>query len=300
MTGHHLRRGLVLPIALLAAASTGAAEPLELPLIVETGQRMRLEYQHTRLVNRTPRASKVSATLAVIDADSNPDALIAEWLTESVLLDGTRIDAQSPEAAELMIGVPITFVAGTDLSPARIYDRKALLERMMVAEFYDDVGDEARQGMRSFLENTDDMALAGVLLKVPGYLSICQNSALTPGEPVETATDFATAIPDLVIDATIRYEIIEQDEDTAVLKYSTIHDPDDTKAAFKAFVASANPDVMPSDEELDDAVFERSDTADCDIDRGSGWVRKMTYDSKYVTPFGSQIERYVIRVERIE
>lgn len=280
--------------ALGMCVTAAAAEPLELPLRIENGQRMQLSYTYTKRQNDQTQTAAIQSALYVIDANSDPDNLLIEWVTQSVSANGVKIDSRSPQAADLFIGVPITFVAAADLSPVRIFDREDFMNRLFNAEFFASIDNKSRDGMRTFFMDMEDGPLAQLLLKVPGYLAVCHETALTPGEPTESQTALPSVLPDVAVTATIRYSVDVTDASTANVRYSSTHDPESLKAVFKAMVAKSDAETKPTDEEMDQFRVERTDIADCDVDRDTGWVRRMTFAIEVISPQGEYGERYDI------
>ncbi|MEO0951504.1 MAG: hypothetical protein AAFY44_09300, partial [Pseudomonadota bacterium] len=172
-----LRACIGLAPFVLASTIALASEPLELPLVVETGQRMQVNYVHTKRRNDVANSGDIRGQLHVIDADSDPDNLLVEWQTDSVRVNGVEIDARSPQAADLMIGLPITYIADADLTPIRIFDRDDLMRRIFSAEFFAGIDNASREKVRVFMEDMGDDTFAQLLLKMPGYLSLCQGTA---------------------------------------------------------------------------------------------------------------------------
>ncbi|MEO0347223.1 MAG: hypothetical protein AAF229_13345 [Pseudomonadota bacterium] len=294
-----LRAWMRLAPLLLAPTIALASEPLELPLIVETGQRMQVNYVHTKRQNNEASSGDIRGQLHIIDADSDPGNILVEWQTDSVRVDGVEIDARSPQAADLMIGLPITFIADADLSPKRIFDRPDLMQRLFNAEFFVSIDNATRDKMQDFFANMDDASFAELMLKIPRYLSLCQNTALTPGEPVEFETTFSSPMPGVGIDGNGRYAVEVDSSGRVSVQYSSSYDPDSVKDFVRAFIAQADMENAPSEEEIAQLRIERNDIADCDVDRDSGWVRQMTFASEVIAPDGEQGERYDVDVFRI-
>ncbi|MEO1595973.1 MAG: hypothetical protein AAFS02_12095 [Pseudomonadota bacterium] len=294
-----LRAWMGLASLALAPAVALASEPLELPLIVETGQRMQVNYVHTKRQNDEIRSVDVRGQLHIIDADSDPANMLVEWQTDSVRADGFEIDARSPQAADLMIGLPITYVASEALEPLRIFDRDDLMRRIFNAEFLVGVDNASRDKMRDFFANMDDTSFAQILLKVPGYIAICHDTALIPGEPSEFDISFPSPVPGVTIKGTGRY-LVEVDSVGAVtVQMSSTYDPESIKEMALVMMKQAGVEDAPSEEEIAQFRIERTDITNCDVDRDTGWVQRMTFASEIITPAGEQGERYDVDIFRI-
>ncbi|MEO1320544.1 MAG: hypothetical protein AAFV30_08250 [Pseudomonadota bacterium] len=294
-----LRACIGLAPFVLASTIALASEPLELPLVVETGQRMQVNYVHTKRQNDVANSGDIRGQLHVIDADSDPDNLLVEWQTDSVRVNGVEIDARSPQAADLMIGLPITYIADADLTPIRIFDRDDLMRRIFSAEFFAGIDNASREKVRVFMDDMGDDAFAQLLLKMPGYLSLCQGTAFVPGEPVESDTFFPSPIPGVKIAGTVRYVLEVADSGAVKVQYSSSYDPESVKDFLRAAISQGSLENAPSEDEIAAVRFEKTDIANCDIDRNTGWVQRMTFASEVIAPDGEQSERYDIDVFRI-
>ena len=294
-----LRAWMGLAPLVLAPTLALASEPLELPLIVETGQRMQVNYVHTKRQNDEIRSADVRGQLHIIDADSDPANMLVEWQTDSVRVDGIEIDARSPQAADLMIGLPITYVASEALEPTRIFDRADLMQRIFNAEFFVGIDNAARDQMRDFFAKMDDVSFAQILLKVPGYIAICHDTALIPGEPSEFETSFPSPVPGVTIKGTGRYLVEVDSAGQVTVQLSSTYDPDSIKDMALEMMKQAGAENMPSEEEIAQFKIDRTDITNCDVDRDTGWVQRMTFASEIISPAGEQGERYDVDIFRI-
>ena len=287
---------MLLTVSQLAAAS----EALELPLTVESGQRFSIEYVHTKRQQGSAYEGQVRASLEIVDARAEQETMTVTWTTEVVSANGFELDASSPGARDYFVGVPVTVVADADLAPIRLADRDKLQRQLMASELFDGLDAEARQQVGALFSGFNDQGLAALLLKVPGYLSICHNTALVPGEPIEYETELPAPMGDTTIAAIGRYEVDVTDDESARVRYSLSYDPDSVMAFVRAVFTQLPPERRPPEEEIAGIRLQRTDTADCSVSRASGWVTRMTFETTFELPDGERRERYDIDVKRIQ
>ena len=210
------------------------------------------------------------------------------------------VDATTPAAGDLLIGVPILFVTTADLTPVRVVDANALLETISTSRFLDGLDEGTRQRTIALFEDMNEQNFAALLLKVPFYLSLCHGTSLVPGEPVEYQTELAAPIGNATVMANGRYAVDVVDAETARVRYSLSYDPDSVMDLVRTVLAQVDPGRQPSDEELARVRLQKDDRADCTVSRDTGWVTRMSFESRIEVPGRDRAERYEIEVTASE
>jgi hypothetical protein len=125
----------------------------------------------------------------------------------------------------------------------------------------------------------DDDTIANVFLKVPSFMSVCQDTNFVIGEANEFSSEQASPFGGGVLVGNVSYKLtsVDQKNNTASIEYRTEFDKESvTQLAIESLKKLA-PDVPISQKDIDELVVERNDTADCKVDLSTGWVTDIKY-----------------------
>lgn len=280
----------------VAAHDAGAQQIVNLPLYVQNGDQLQIDYTIERNTNGEVDSGSVSASVVI--GDVFDDRFEATWTTNRVEVGGFAIVANTPEASDYLLGVPIEYLAGVDGAPLRIVDKQEFLDTLFASSAWNAKNPESVESAADFFRSLSEDALAKVFLKVPTYMALCQATELALGERNEYAVEVPSPIGGEPIAAAITYELAALDEDTdsARVDYRMSLDPDAAKQMTIALMERLGVDDIPADE-LERMQLERNDTASCDVDTKSGWVRTVTYKNEISVADQLKAETYTATVE---
>ncbi len=284
--------------ALIASSAAAQAQDVfDLPLFVERGDRLLVEYTLERDRNGDANAASLSAEIVI--GDVYDDGFVATWTTHSIESDGVVVSAASPQASEFLLGVPVEYLADVDGAPVRISDRDSLLETIFNSSVLDSNDQDSVEAITRFFGSLPDDALAKAFLKVPAYMSICQGTSLAVGTRNEYAVEAPSPVGGEPADAVVSYELKAVDEPNgkAQIEYGMSLDPESAKRMTMAFIEQAGGGNDSMQREIDDWMIERTESASCDVDIENGWVRAVTYkaETKVAGQYNSQT--YVVNVD---
>ena len=273
-----------------------AQKIVELPLHVEPGDRLVIEYTIERDTNGEVNVGNVSADIVVRDVFL--DSFEATWVTHRVEVDGFAIAADSPGASDYLLGVPIDYLAGVDGAPLRIIDKSDFLDTLFGSSAWNAKNQESVESAARFFRSLSEEALAKVFLKVPTYMALCQGTELALGERNEYAVDVPSPIGGEPIAASVTYELaaLDESDSSARIDYRMTLDPDAAKEMTVALMKQLGVDDIPTDE-LRRMQLERNDAASCSVDMSSGWVRTVTYENEISVADQRKAESYSATVE---
>lgn len=268
-------------VILMAATNSAYAQKIvDLPLHVRPGDQLRIDYTIDRNQNGEEDTGSVSASIVV--GDVRNDSFMATWTTTSATVDGFEIDATSPEAADHFLGVPIEYLAGVDGAPLRIADKRAFLDTLFASPLWAAKSSDSVESAAEFFDSLSEEALAKVFLKVPTYMSLCQGTTLPLGERNEFSVKVPSPLGGKPAAAVVSYHLRSVDErnDTAGIAYRMSLDPDAAKRMTIAMLKQIGVDDIPEEEQLDELLIQRNDTANCVVSTSSGWVSTVIYQNE--------------------
>lgn len=276
-------------LALLATVTAAFAEPIDIPFspgavtldIVEVRTR-------TSTDQRGPTgAGRITAILA-ISGDDN--ARRGTWTTTSVQANGQTITANSPGAAELLIGFPMTMELGEDGAPVSIADWPAL--RARVLDTLTNLTPEAErteqwrrgnEAARRVFESMSASDAARLLAGEVGILALCQHTSLPLNESLqsETMTPNPLGGPPIRTLVTYRLTNVDREAGRARISVSTALDPASATESIRQLMAQLSRETgraLPDDDEsMDDFRLEQTTQTECDVDLATGIARSVTY-----------------------
>lgn len=280
-----------------SSAAVNAQGTFDLPLFVEPRDRLLIEYTLERKRNGAGNTADVSAEIVV--GEVYDDSFEATWTTHSMAVNGFVISSNSPQASELFLGVPIAYIADVDGAPLRINDKSALLTRLFDSSIWESKNEEAVESTKQFLGSLSEEALAQIFLKVPMYMSLCQGTSL----PVGTRNDYAVQVPSPIggppADAVVSYELQTVDElnGTARVEYWVSLDPEGAKRMTMAILEQVGASDAATQQELDELMIVRNESATCDVHIGTGWVSDITYMTETKVADQHASETYTVTVD---
>ena len=292
----------IISVSLLIASTSSASaqDVIELPLNLQSGDLLLIQYTHERNDNGQVNGTTIEGEILI--GDTGLDTIGATWTTISMEVGGVVIDASHPEAPGLMVGIPIRYVALVDGTPIRIEDREELLEIMMASIIANRGGEsvdrEALARTRELFESMNDDALASAFLTVPKYLAICQGTALELGQPTMAEVEGPSPVGTATVSSMVTYVLdgIDEEKGLAQIEYRSTLDPVSAEQMLRALMAQlAGPDGIP-ESELEGMSIERNDSASCEVNTESGLAESVTYSSELKVLDQSRTETLVFSV----
>ncbi len=284
--------------ALLIASSGTASgqDPVDLPLVVQPGERLLIEYSHERNNNGQARSANIVGEIAI--GDIGDDSFRATWTTKSVDVGGVRVDTSTPQASTFLLGVPIEYVADYDGTPLRIVDRNRLLDTLLKLPVFNSGNAEAAASMRSFFDSMSEEAMAQSFLKVPSYMALCQGTSLAIGERNEVSVQVPSPLGGAPVDAVVSYllETFDVQHAKAHIEYRLVLDPASAKKLVSDFVerlASSNKSLHS---EIAGLSIERNDSASCEVNAESGWTESVRFTTEIKTLDRFNSETFLVSV----
>ncbi len=287
----------ILGAILIATSGVASAEDtFHLPLLIESGDRLVIQYAHERNENGDSKTGNIAAEIVIDDVLDGH--FVATWTTYSVEVDGYNLDTRSAAARDFLLGVPIKFEAGLDGAPIRIVDRNRLLDSMFQGATFAGEPEEAIAQVRGIFDSMSEAAFAQLMLKVPAYMSICQETSLPLGERIEDTVLVPNPMGGEPVDADISYvlQTFDTASGNAHIEYESALDPESSKQMVSAFLNQLGIDGNPDESDFDDISIERNDSASCKIDIEDGWVESLTFRTEIQVAGRFQAETYVVSV----
>jgi hypothetical protein len=284
-------------VLISSGSAVGAQDNIDLPLYVDSGDRLLIDYSLVHTNNGKSSTGKVSAEIVV--GSINDESFLATWTTHKVEIGGKVIDSNSPQASSFLLGVPIEYVSAADGSPMRIADKTSFLETFLDSPVWKSMGPDAGDSARNFFNSLSEEALAQVLLKIPTYMSLCQSMSL----PLGIQNDYAVQVPSPIggepVDSIVSYTLtaIDEQQENAHIDYTTSLDPESVKQLTIAMIEQFGSGEQPTPEEINSQMIERNESASCNVDIESGWVRTIRYLTETKVADQYKSERYDISVD---
>ena len=224
---------------------------------------------------------------------------LANWTTKSVQVGKTLITENSPQASSLFIGVPFSFLVGSDGQPIKIHEKESLIAGLSKSPAFKDVDQDIMKRTMSLFESMDEETLAHVMIKVPSFMSVCQETEFIIGQPMETEVEAPSPFGEGVLISDISYELTSVDNKNGIaeIEYRSGFNADSLKQLTLGMFKKVAPEKTPSSEELDEIEIDRQDKADCSVDMLSGWVSKMNYSTLVKGDGDTQQEIFDISVK---
>jgi hypothetical protein len=179
----------------------------------------------------------------------------------------------------MFLGVPFNFITGADGGPIKLLDREKLFQELPNSAAFANSDAKTIEQVTSYFKSMDDDTIANVFLKVPSFMSVCQDTNFVIGEANEFSSEQASPFGGGVLVGNVSYKLtsVDQKNNTASIEYRTEFDKESvTQLAIESLKKLA-PDVPISQKDIDELVVERNDTADCKVDLSTGWVTDIKY-----------------------
>lgn len=284
---------------LIASASrVYAQDVIELPLRVQSGDLLQINYTHERSDNGQSNSANIVGEILIGDVDE--DNFRATWTTISMEVGGYLIDANSPEAPTLMLGIPMRYLADVDGTPIRVENKDELMDMMidLLIEISgeDSVNLAAIDQTRALFDSMSDEALATAFLKAPTYLAVCQGAELELGQVNEAEVEIPSPIGGAPVSALVTYSLasIDEQEGRAQIEYRSILDPEGAERLVRDLLAQvAGPEGIPEDE-LAGLSIERNDSASCEVNIETGLTESVTFVTETKALDQHRTETFVI------
>ena len=284
-------------ILLLASSGTvSGQDPVDLPLVVHSGDRLLIEYSHERNDNGQAKTGHIVAEIAIRDVGD--DGFRATWTTSSVDVGGARIDTSSPQAGAFLLGVPIEYMADSDGSPVRIEDKNQLLDSLLEMPLISSGNSETVASMRSLFESMSEEALAQLFLKVPSHMALCQGTSLSPGELNEGVAQVPSPFGSAPVDAVVSYSLraFDAQRAKAQIEYRLSLDPAGAKKLAIELLDQIDSPNKPSQSEIEGLSIERNDSASCEVNAESGWVESVRFVTEHKVLDQFKSETFLVSV----
>jgi len=254
-------------------------EPVSIPLSDLTNNKAQVTYTHQKLKNGQGRTAKIKALLEI--KSKSDEGFIASWTSKSVEVDGVLIDESSQQAGSMLLGVPLNFLTGADGGPIKLLDKENLFAELPNSAAFANSDAKTIEQVINFYKSMDEDTIANVFFKVPSFMSVCQDTNFIVGETNNFPTEQPSPFGEGVLIGNVLYELtsLNTKNNTAYIKYRTKFDKESmTQLAIQSMKKLA-PDAPISQKEIDEIVVDRNDSADCEVDISTGWVRKIKYST---------------------
>lgn len=252
-------------------------EPVSIPLNDLSNSKAEVTYTHQKLKNGQGRLAKITAILEI--RSKNDEGFIASWTTKSVQVDDVLIDENSPQAGSMLLGVPLDFLTGADGGPIKLLDKEKLFAELPNSAAFAQSDAKTVEQVINFYKSMDEDTMANVFFKVPSFMSVCQDTNFVVGETNNFPTEQAGPFGEGVLIGNVLYQLTSLDpkNNIANIKYRTEFDQESFKQLAMQSLKKLAPDSSPSQEEIDELVMDRKDSADCEVDMSTGWVTDIKY-----------------------
>jgi len=275
-------------------------EPVPIPLIFTPNSFAEISYTHEKLKNGKGNKAKITAFLNI--EKELEDGFLANWTTKSVEIGDVLITEDSPQASSLFIGVPFSFLAGADGQPMKIHDKENLIAGLSKSPAFKDIDSDVMKSTIGLFESMDEETLAHIMIKVPSFMSVCQETEFIIGQPLESEVEAPSPFGEGILISDISYELTLADNKSGIaeIKYRSGFNAESLKQLTLDLFKKIAPDKTPSEEEMETLEIDRQDSADCSVDMSTGWVSKMNYSTFVKSEGETQQEVFDISVNWVE
>lgn len=254
-------------------------EPVRIPLSDLTNSKAEVTYTHKKQKNGQGITGEIKALLE-IKAKSD-EGFIASWTSKSVQVNGVLIDESSPQAGSMLLGVPLDFLTGADGGPIKLLDSEKLFEELPNSAAFANSDAKTIEQVINFFKSMDEDTIANVFLKVPSFMSVCQDTNFKVGETNNFPTEQQSPFGEGVLIGNVSYELASLDtkNNTAYIEYRTEFDKESMTQLAVQSIKKLAPDAPIEQKDIDEMVVDRNDSADCKVDISTGWVREIKYST---------------------
>lgn len=260
-----------------ANAQDSYDEAVSIPLIIKSNSIAKIDYSHAKTKDGKTNTGNISGILKVIE--KTEDGFKGSWTTQSVKVPGMTITEKSPQAASMLIGIPFSFIGISDGQPLRIDDKEKLLSKLSDSSVFENTEPEVLASVIALFEGMDEETLAHVMIKIPSYMSVCQNSEFHIGEPLKQQVEAPNPFGEGVLISDISYELksIDRKKNIGIIEYKSGFNSESLKNLTLELFKKIAPEKTPSSEEMEALEIDRQDYAKCSVNLSTGWVQDMTY-----------------------
>lgn len=230
------------------------------------------------------------AELEVIDA--NPGKPILSWTLKSVEVRDELHDKSKPQDEEIFLDIPVQFVANAKGQPQALRNREAVLKNLQENAELPKFKQSPWNDMMPMFEFMSDAVLLAIFSETLDIMSICQGTEMKVGEILEYQEAFENSDSAIVrlggqiahmgkLKSNISYSYFDKldfpdGSNIALIGYKSEIDVESQKALYRE--RARKYDIPPvSDTELDADLYKSNETADCQVNSETGWVRQMSY-----------------------
>ena len=281
---------VVASMLLLSTSIARAQDNTDLPLYVNTGDKLLIAYSHDRNRNGESVVANVSAEVEI--GQIFEETFLASWTTHSMEIGGFVIDDSNPQAGEVLLGVPVEFLASADGTPLRISDKDELLETVFNSSFFKSQDAEGLARVETLFNSMTEDVLAQIFLKIPTYMAICQGTSLPLGEENSYQVEVPSPIGGEPADSVVTYELQDVNDSSGLahIEYRMTLEPESARRMTVALLQQMGVGDDTTEQEFAGLMIERNDSASCGVNVESGWVEAVTFvtETKIADQFRSE------------
>ena len=202
----------------------------------------------------------------------------------------------------MFIGIPFSFEGGADGQPLKIDDKERLISEISESPVFGSTDPDLLKSVITFFEGMDEETLAHTMIKVPSYMSVCQNSEFYIGEPLKQQVQSASPFGEGMLVSDISYELmsVDRSKNIAKIEYKSGFNPDSLKDLTLQIFEKIAPEKTPSAEEMEELQIDRQDKANCSVNLTTGWVENMTFHTLVKGEGETQEELFKISVKWLD
>lgn len=284
-------------------------EPVRIPLNHIANSKAKVIYTHQKSKNGKSRKEKITAALEI--KSKSGEGFIGSWTIKSVHVDGVLIDESSEQAAtlfpevslprDLPIGFTLNFVTASNGKPVKLLNNKEdLFTELTTSNAYNS---ETVERVINFYKSGTEQEIVDVFLKIPAFMSVCQDTNFKVGETYNFPTEQPSPFGEGIIVGNESYELTSLDtkNDIANIEFRTKFDLESAKQTIIESLKKLAPDIpAPPRSFIDELIVDRKDSADCKVDMSTGWATKIKYSFMVSVSGQTQEEIYDISINWIQ
>jgi hypothetical protein len=271
-----------------------------------------IEETRTRTSSEQRTANGTGIVRATLEIRGSDAPYQATWTTNSVDAGGVHLDARSPGAAALLIGVPMQLTLNESGAPLAIQDWDGLRQRVFRLLAENTPKNERTAEWRQAHQTAERMfaamkpeTAAQTLFADVAVMSLCQGVRLEIGKPLRSDAMMPNALGGPPIRAIITYELLSADRQAGVARilYTSTLDPPSATASIRSsmerITRETGRDVAAVEREWEGVTVTHNTSAECVVDLKTGVTQRITHrvESQW-GPQGAQTDQRAVVITR--
>jgi hypothetical protein len=282
----------IVPVVIGAALCVGSAlaQEIHIPFSPPASAIYDVEETRTRISSAPGGANGTAVVRATLEIRGSGAPYQAMWTTNRIEAGGARIDAHSPGAAALLIGVPMQLTLDERGAPVAIQDWAGLRQRVfrLLEENTpqsERTGEwrQAHQAAERMFASMKPETAAQTLFPDVAVMSLCQGLRLEIGKSLQSDALTPNVLGGPPFRTIVTYELQSVDRQAGLgrILYTSAVDPQSMIASLRPtierVVRETGRDMAEVERELAGATVTHNTRAQCVVDLGTGVTQLVTH-----------------------